>query len=221
MQFFFLCLGLGMADPASDSAPPADSTSSSLILGIKANDAEAWKRLVDLYSPLVYRWCRRRVSQQAAVDLLQRVFLAVFEGIPRFRHDLPEDTFRGWLWTITRNKIVDYLRQRSGRPLAVSGTPLCQMLDQIPAPGSSASGTPPVADELVRHAIEQVQAEFEPRTWQAFWLTAIDGFQCSEVAAELGMTPAAVRNAKYKVRRRFLSVLSTPPTQGLPPDRDL
>jgi RNA polymerase sigma-70 factor (ECF subfamily) len=45
--------------------------------------------------------------------------------------------------------------------------------------------------------------EFEERTWQAFWRTAVDGRSAADVGAELGMTPGAVRVAKSRVLHRL------------------
>ncbi len=48
-----------------------------------------------------------------------------------------------------------------------------------------------------------VKAEFEPRTWQMFWLTAIEGRSPVDIAAALGVSPAAVRMAKSRVLHRL------------------
>ena len=61
-----------------------------------------------------------------------------------------------------------------------------------------------------RTAIELIRSEIEPRSWQAFWRTAIDGQKASEVAIELGMSHAAVRKAKSRVLSRLRGELSNP-----------
>jgi hypothetical protein len=84
----------------------SSSTSLSLIDRVRARDAEAWQRLSQLYGPLVYRWARQAGLQaNDAIDLAQEVFGAVSAGINNFRHDRPGDTFRGWLWGVTNNKL--------------------------------------------------------------------------------------------------------------------
>ena len=57
--------------------------------------------------------------------------------------------------------------------------------------------------QLYRRALEQVRGEFEERTWQAFWLVAVEGRTTAEVAAQTGVSPAAVRQAKSRVLRRL------------------
>ena len=63
-----------------------------------------------------------------------------------------------------------------------------------------------VTDErrlLIRRAAELVRGEFEPRSWQAFWLVAVELKSAVEAATDLGMTPGAVRQAKYMILRRL------------------
>ena len=56
---------------------------------------------------------------------------------------------------------------------------------------------------LVRRALVQLRGEFEPRTWQAFWATAVDELPSADVAGQLGMTANAVRMAKSRVLHRL------------------
>ncbi len=59
--------------------------------------------------PLDLRWCRQQGVQAAnAPDVMQGVFREVFRDIGRFRRKRPGDSFRGWLWTVTRNRIRDH-----------------------------------------------------------------------------------------------------------------
>jgi RNA polymerase sigma-70 factor, ECF subfamily len=183
------------------------SISSTLLEQMRARRPEAWGRLVDLYGPTVYRWCRQLGVRSAdAADVVQDVFSAVASGVERFRRDRPTDCFGGWLRTITRNKVVDYLRRRAGVPEAQGGTAAQRQMLEVPAvvDPSSVSMTPLQTDHgFVRRALEVVRAEFEPRSWDAFWRIAVDGESPAETAAALGMTLPAVYQAKSRVLRRL------------------
>ena len=63
---------------------------------------------------------------------------------------------------------------------------------------------------LFGRAVSLIRDEFEPRTWQAFWLTAVEGRTPTEVSAELGMSPGAVRVAKSRVLQRLREELGEP-----------
>src|SRR5207249_1709645 len=99
------------------------STSRSLLQRVQANEPAAWDRLVSLYGPLVCHWCRRMgLPAQEIADVFQEVFQAVAAHLNRFHRDRPADTFRGWLRTITKNKVRDHYRRRRHEPQAAGGT---------------------------------------------------------------------------------------------------
>ncbi len=56
---------------------------------------------------------------------------------------------------------------------------------------------------LFRRALASIRGEFEPRTWQAFWLTTIEGRCAKDVASDLAMTAGAVRVAKSRILQRL------------------
>ncbi|MHC4179643.1 MAG: RNA polymerase sigma factor [Planctomycetota bacterium] len=175
-----------------------------LIQRVKVNDQEAWQRLLDLYAPLIYSWCRRSGMQaEDAADVLQEVFRAVSRGISDFRHDRPGDTFRGWLRTIARNKIRDHFRRRAVRPIAAGGSDAAERFAQIADDESQASTESGPLGGMFHRALELIRAEFEDRTWQAFWMATVDQRPSADVARQLDMSPGAVRQAKYKVLRRL------------------
>jgi RNA polymerase sigma-70 factor, ECF subfamily len=188
------------------------STSSSLLEGVKARDANAWSKFSRLYSPLVYRWARQMGLQATdATDVVQEVFRAVTTHVAEFRRERPSDSFRGWLWTITRNKVRDHFRRRGTQPVAEGGSEGQRRLLEVPdgLPDDEASLTSASAHaELTHRIMELVRAEFEPRTWQAFWRTAVDGLAPAEVAGELGIKIGSVYMAKSRVLTRLRQELS-------------
>ena len=197
-----------MKDPRNvSSREDPDSTSSSLLERLKAQDPEGWRRLSRLYGPLVYRWCLRTGLQAAdAEDVVQEVFRTVAQKIARFRREREGDTFRGWMWTITRNKIGDYLRRRKAGPMAAGGTDALGRMCQISAELSNESNQSTSSDdvgELYRRAMNLIRAEFEEHSWQAFLRVAVEGHSVKDVAADLGITPNAVYIAKSRILRRL------------------
>jgi RNA polymerase sigma-70 factor (ECF subfamily) len=181
----------------------APSTSLSLLDRVRAADPDAWGRLVDVYGPLVYGWALRAGLQPAdAADVGQEVFAAVARGIRTFRRDRPTDSFRGWLFVITRRKVADHFAARPDR--AEGGTEALRRLGEVAAEsdgsGDDSSGE---VRALYRRAIKAVRDEFEPATWQAAWRVAVDGERPADVAAALGMSVNAVYLAKSRVLRRL------------------
>ncbi len=184
---------------------PEKPTSLSLLQRIRAHDQDAWSRLVQLYEPLVKCWCREwGVRGSDADDVSQEVFQAVAVSLAGFHRDRAGDTFRGWLRGITRNKLLDHFRRRQSQPQGQGGSDAQLRLlhvaeAELPLPEEPAEEV----SGLYHRALELVRAEFEERTWEAFWRAAIDGQPPAEIAADLGVTPAAVRKAKSRVLRRL------------------
>jgi RNA polymerase sigma-70 factor, ECF subfamily len=191
--------------PRSRSAVPP--TSLTLLERLRANEGDAWQVMVRLYTPLVYHWCARGGVRGAdADDVLQEVFRAAAGHLGNFRRDRPGDSFRGWLRGITRNMVLAHFRRAGRQPQAHGGTAaFLKLQDVADAPAPPPADADPAAelDGLRRRALELVRSEFEDRTWRAFWRTAIEGYSPVDVAADLGVTPAAVRMAKSRVLRRL------------------
>jgi len=188
-------------DPATGSL----STSSSLLERVRLHDEEAWARLVAVYGPVIYRWARQGALQPAdAADLVQEVFASVARHLGQFRKSGPADSFRGWLYSITRNHVRLHYRRRQGRAEADGGSVAYQRLQAL-----SAEGDAPSAEQLDgmaaiwRRALETAQDYFEPHTWQAFWRTAVEGESPADVASDLGISVWSVYQAKSRVLRRL------------------
>jgi len=189
--------------------PPSlsESTSRSLLLRARERDAEAWLRLTAIYTPLVYQWCRGAGLQVSdAADVAQEVFRSVASSLHHFHKERPQDSFRGWLWTITRNKIRDHFRNLAQRPNAAGGSEAQLQLQQLPSEPppelhESLSRTP--HSRLAQRAIAMMQTDFEESTWRAFWLTAVELQSAQDVADQLHLSRAAVYQAKSRVLRHL------------------
>ncbi len=192
----------------ASSTGSVTSTSQSLLSRLRKDDAQAWDRLVRLYSPLVYYWCRQqRLSDQEIPDVVQEVFRSVATNIERFRKDRPRDTFRGWLRTITRSKVVDFYRRQNRQPQAAGGSvahlQFSQVPDVEPQDDEDEAAEQQVHHRLFLQALELIQEDFQERTWQAFWRVVVDGQSPKDVAEELSMQPGGVRVAKSRVLQRL------------------
>jgi RNA polymerase sigma-70 factor (ECF subfamily) len=199
--------GAGETPPVSPE--PKQGTSLTLLLRLRANDSDAWRTMVRLYSPLVGYWCTRGGVRGAdAEDVMQEVFRAAATHLSDFRRDRPGDSFRAWLRGITRNMVLQHFRRSARHPQPSGGTDALIRLQEV------ADSEPDVAlaeeqdpaeelDGLRRRALELVRSEFEERTWRAFWLTAVEGRSPVDIAADMGVTPAAVRMAKSRVLHRL------------------
>jgi RNA polymerase sigma-70 factor (ECF subfamily) len=172
---------------------------------LRAQDQAAWERLVHLYTPLVYSWCRKAGLREAdALDVGQEVFKAVARKISTFRRDRPGDSFRGWLRVITRRKIADHFRRKG--EVGQGGSDAQTRLQQLPAAELPDDDPETIQTEmslLYRRALELIQAEFEPTTWQAFEAVMLQGLSPAEAAKTLTISVNAVYLAKSRILKRL------------------
>jgi len=165
---------------------------------------EAWSRFVRLYTPLLYSWAHRAGLQDSdAADLVQEVLTLLVEKLPEFRYDCHK-SFRGWLRTVTLNKWRERCR-RATLPLARDDGALAGLA--VPDPLED-FWEADYRRHLVGQAWQLVQAEFQPTTWKACWEHAVAGRSAADVGAELGLTPGAVRAAKFRVVTRLRQELA-------------
>jgi RNA polymerase sigma-70 factor (ECF subfamily) len=186
----------------------APLTRASLLVRIRDNhDQEAWQEFVRLYAPVVYGFARKRGLQDAdAADIMQDVLRRVAGAAARLDYDPARGSFRGWLYTVARNKIFTFLdadRHVVGRGSGDTGT-----RQRLEAVASTELELAQSWDEeyernLAALAMQHVKDEVQPATWQAFWQTAVEGKPAREVGAALGMSAGAVYVARSRVLARL------------------
>lgn len=194
-----------MNNPQPDSLP---SLSSSLLIRVQEMQPDAWARMVDVFSPIIYQWARRSgLSGSDSADVVQEVFTSIARRIPSFERQREKGSFRSWLATITRNQIRDVFRRKQKQPDGRGGS--TAMLDfmkiemsQHDSPEESIS-VGDLESRLPQRILQIVQSECNEKTWQAFWLTTIEDKPASVVAEKLGINVASVYQAKSRILRRL------------------
>ena len=190
---------------------PNSATATSFLFRLKHKEPDSWNQLVKLYGPLIFNWCKRcDLSDADASDVLQEVFSIIDRKIASFQKQ-ELGTFRGWLWTITRNKVLDFQKSRRGKVAATGGTQAqirlaeyCESIlesDEDPTSASESS-------QLVSRAMELIRPEFGDRSWAAFRQVVMDQRATKDVADDLDMTPSGVRQAKRRILKRLREQLA-------------
>ena len=187
---------------------PADSplTRASLLVQIRdGGNHRAWQEFVQLYGPIVYGFARKRGLQDAdAADLMQDTLRSVSSSIGKLNYDPRQGSFRGWLFTITRNKVFNFLSARRIRPQAAGDTSTNRMLESHPdATVSEGDWEVEYQRRVAALAMERVKEEFQATTWQAFVRTAVEGAAPGDVSRELGLSTGAIYVAKSRVLARL------------------
>jgi RNA polymerase sigma-70 factor (ECF subfamily) len=181
-------------------------TRASLLIQLRdGRNQAAWQEFSRLYAPVIYGFARKRGLQDAdAADLMQEVMRSVSTAIERLDYDRKQGAFRGWLFTITRNKVFNFLSARKIRPQGTGDTTTNRLLASQPATDDGAEVWElEYRRRLTSLAIDQIKPEFQENTWRAFLLTAMEGVPAGEAAKQTGLSPGAVYVAKSRVLARL------------------
>ncbi len=178
-----------------------NTTSESLLERLRRPEAvEAWPRFVRLYTPLLFYWARQvGLEREDAADLVQDVLTTLVENLPTFEYQ-PDKSFRRWLHTITLNK---WRTRRRRKTLPQPGVDDPTVSHAAVAPAEEPFDESEYRQQLVRQALQIMQAEFEPTTWKACWEAVVSDRPAAEIAQELGVSVNVVYSAKSRVLSRL------------------
>ena len=132
-----------------------------------------FQRFLDAYHEDVWRFLVASVGRDAADDCFQETFLSAMRAYPRMRPDNP----RAWVLTIAHRKALDQLRAAGRRAVPAGELP------------DVATEDPPGPDEELRAAL----AALSSAQREAVVLHHLGGLPHHEIAAALGISPAAAR----------------------------
>ena len=183
------------------STTPA--TQPSLLVRIRdQHDKDSRSQFVEIYAPLGDGFLRTHGLPDAdAADLTQDVLGKVALAVKSFDYSAQRGSFRRWLFTIVRNRLRNFWRDRARQARGTGDTQTCEMLAQQPQQEDELAEKWDRAyqEQLFQYAADRVRGHFQESTWRAFWKTAVEGQAAKEVAEKLGMSVPAVLMAKGRV----------------------
>jgi RNA polymerase sigma-70 factor (ECF subfamily) len=186
-------------------------TRASLLIRLRdRTDQAAWNEFVAVYGPVIYQFARNRGLQDAdAADMMQDVLRSVTGAIDRLDYDPRQGRFRGWLFTITRNRAMTLLASRKGQARGTGNSDVHALLAAQPDQhaGLDQDWELEYRRSQTALAMEQVRSEFSDKVWSAFWKTAVDALPADTAGRELGMSTGAVYDAKSRVLARLREVV--------------
>ena len=168
-------------------------------------NGQAWAEFSRIYAPVIYRFARGAGLQDAdAQDLTQEVLRAVASSLKRWEADPEKGKFRSWLYGITRNKLLEFwARQRRSARATGDSTVSRTLAAQATAEENAQMWEAEYQHHLFNLAAEQVRRELSETTWQAFWLSAVEGKSAKAVAETLGLSAGSVYVYTGRVMRRL------------------
>ena len=165
---------------------------------------DAWTEFAHVYGPIVEGWLARMgVANHDAADLRQEVMAKLLDALPEFEHNGRPGAFRNWLRTITANRLRTFRRQQNRQAQAKGGSEFAVLADQLANDDSvlTQQWNAEYDQMIVRSLLQIVERQFSAPSIQAFRRVVLKGEKAADVAADLGLTPNAVRIAQSRVLR--------------------
>lgn len=161
-----------------------------------------------IYQPVIQRFLQKYGLQYAdAMEVSQEVLGAVVKSIDRWDSSQQNSTFRGWLYRVTRNKAVNFLRQK--KSLLAGNSGLSQVADRTAGDPNAlhAAFHQEFERQLFQCAAGKVRPKVKVTNWTAFWNSTIEGHSIERVARELGVEQSAVYVARCRIMKQISQLI--------------
>lgn len=170
----------------------------------KRGDPEAFRLIVETYSQPLWRAAYRVLGDAAtAEDAVQEAFLRAWRALDRFDEKAELST---WLYKIAINAAIDLRRERNRREVFSAALPV-----DFDGQATSPSATPnPHRNALWREAMAQAQetiASLPEAERTAILLRHFEGCSIAEIAAVIGVSPNAAKQAVFRAVHKLRKML--------------
>lgn len=182
-----------------------------LLEGLRAGDAAAFRGLVELNSANVYNIALKLLADEhEAEDVLQETFLSAFEAIARFEGRSKLST---WLYRIAYNASLMRLRKRKQMTSFSLDSPPGEDDETLASPSRHLVDWTAVPDDQLltteaREEMDRAIAKLPETLRSTFVLRDIQGLSGIETAEVLGITVQAVKNRLHRARLQLRDRLS-------------
>lgn len=174
-------------------------------LSDRDND-DAWRDFVAYYRGFIYGLIRRMgLSHSDADEVVQLVLLKSWNKLPDFCYDPARGKFRGWLGRVTGNTAKNYLRDSTGRYVALENEDGIAVNEKEFF--SSESEIDRLAEEewreyLPKLAWKNICGEFGDNVRRVYQLLH-DEKTTEEIAAEVGIAVSSVYVYKKRIQDKL------------------
>lgn len=179
-----------------------------LVARAKAGDESAFAALVEENQKKVYALALRMVGDpEDAADLAQEAFLSAWKGLPQFQGTA---AFSTWLYRLTTNACIDFLRRearrkRTGSVLSLDDT---GDGDSLELPDDRADPHRALEQQQTREQIAQAMAKLSEEHRRVLALREVAGLSYAQIADLLGVEEGTVKSriarARLALRKKLL-----------------
>lgn len=192
-----------------ESAQVAHAADALAIERTLAGERDAYRILVERYSPNVYRLAHRMTgNSHDAEEVVQEAFLRAYQKLEKFE---ARSNFGTWVYRIAANYAIDRMRQRRNEEArrespeqiedGIERDPLDSIPDAAPSPERLAGNT-----QLAR-TMERALASLTPAERVAVVMRHWEGCGIEEIAAALQSNASAAKNTVFRAVQKLRRAL--------------
>lgn len=185
-------------------------TRQSLLVRLQGQTSDAWIEFLAIYEQAILNYARSRGLQDAdANDVTQEVLAAVTKKVETWDPSEHRGTFRGWLFRVARNIAVDLTRAQSKSARPSGDSQVARILSEAEDRDSGEAEVfrAEYRRKVFQWAADRIRPEVKDSSWQAFWLTSVDGQKAEDVANQLGLSVGAIYAAKFRIVSRIRTIV--------------
>lgn len=170
--------------------PKQQNQEDALVAKAKHNP-QAFAGLYDMYVQPVYRYMLSKVGNvQDAEDLTGQTFLAALQHFPSYKH---RGKFAAWLFSIARNKAVDFYRKKGKQ----------HRIEEASASLSSHLGEQPIIKTDRQLDLSQLISLLSEEEQELLRLRFVAQMRFREIAALIGKREGAVKKSLYRLLEKL------------------
>lgn len=173
----------------------------------KQGDQDAFAQLVEANQNRIYTLtCRMTGNPEDGADLAQEAFLRAWRTLPSFHG---ESSFSTWLYRLTSNLCIDFLRREKRRGAAVTALSLDDENSSLPTDIPDRSGDPQREAERreMREIVGQALMKLSDEHRQVLVLRELDGLSYTEIAHRLDLSEGTVKSRIARARIALRNIL--------------
>ncbi len=176
-----------------------DADDDALRIAAAIGDREAFDTIVIRYGPVLYRYARRMLADEADVaDVVQDTFVAAWRQIGAFRG---ASSLRTWLFAICYRRIADTHRLKRAKPVED------WVLEPLAGPNTAADPFTAASNAAFLHALEESLSELPVRQRAVWMMREIEQMTFPEIGEVLSLNPDAVRGQHLRATKALRVLL--------------
>lgn len=178
-----------------------------LIRAVQRGDQEAFAKILATYEKQVYNLClRMTANHEDAADLTQEAFIKVWRGVGNYKF---ESSFSTWIYRLTSNVCIDFLRSKKRRP-TIS---LTQEEEQDGAAELEVPDAAPLPEEQLlqrehQREIAAAMAQLDEEFRMILTLRVLDDLSYEQIAEVMDLKVGTVKSRLARARTKLKNILT-------------